>query len=152
VNAGVDDRGCGRFLGLLEWVVHVFIRRSTSSWSALHQAGKMRRLDHSAARLTDEKCDQELASRVRTAPWPARWLRVSVEVLTQFLRDVLLAQLAFRDHRRIRSSRGLVHPLVQQCAVQSHLASAVPPSTVEAWGSLLNQSKFPTIPQRVNSR
>ena len=35
----LTSRRCGRFLGLLEGVVHVFIRRSTSGCEALHQAG-----------------------------------------------------------------------------------------------------------------
>jgi len=38
-RAILTRRRCGRFLGLLEGVVHVFIRRSTSGCEALHQAG-----------------------------------------------------------------------------------------------------------------
>jgi IS5 family transposase len=55
-------RRCGRFLGLPSGVVHVFIRGSTSSSSALHQAGQASWLDHPPAWLSNQECAQILVS------------------------------------------------------------------------------------------
>ena len=51
----VFKRGCGRFPGLPEGVVHVFVRGLASSRAALHQAGQADWLDHPSARLPDEE-------------------------------------------------------------------------------------------------
>ena len=59
--------GRGRFLGLLQGVVHVLVRRSTASCSALHQAGQAGWTDHPPAWLSDEERAQGLVSGVRAA-------------------------------------------------------------------------------------
>src|SRR5450755_620786 len=64
----LTTRRCGRFLGLPIGVVHVFVRGSTASCPALHQAGQAGWTHHPPARLSDEECAQGLASGVRATP------------------------------------------------------------------------------------
>lgn len=71
---GADD-----FLDYQE-VVHVFLRGSAASRTALYQVGQSHRIDHSLARLSDEERAYELVPRVRGEPSFARGSRVSLPV------------------------------------------------------------------------
>lgn len=71
---------CGRFLGLPEGVDHVFVRRSTTSGSVLHQAGQAGWTHHPPARLSDEERPQGMASGVRATPRFASSLHAHAEV------------------------------------------------------------------------